>query len=63
MYPTNISLPPSLYYSDMLNSFGPSLASEPQARIHDRSEIELDEYVLQTTNDEDEDDLGPPRKY
>lgn len=46
----------------MLIAFVPSLAPGPQAHIHDRSEIEL-EQVVQTTYDEDDDDSGPPRKY
>jgi hypothetical protein len=39
------------------------MAPGPQAHIHDRSEIELDQDVLQATYNEDEDDSGPPRKY
>jgi hypothetical protein len=35
----------------------------PQAHIHDRSEIGLDQDVLQPAYDEDEGDSGPPRKY
>ncbi len=45
------------------NSLHPSLAPGPQAHIYEKSEIELDQDVLQPTYDEDEDDSGPPRKY
>ena len=45
------------------NSLRSSLAPGPQAHIYEKSEVELDQDVLQPTYDEDEDDSGPPRKY
>ena len=47
----------------MLTVWYHSLAPGPQAHIRDRYEIELDQYVLPATNDEDEDDSEPRRKY
>ena len=39
------------------------MAPGPRANIVDRSEIELDQVVVQVSYNEDEDDAGPPRKY